>query len=526
MSKRPKISELPGYKAPRYRQLKLTAFFKRESQVTQNPHQPTENCSGNKITSKLNTSVDCQVIDSESDSDFCEEVFCSDVILERKKTLGEAKTDPPKRKYCDSDFVEFEKFTYDDEIIKDKKTAKERRRCPFYKRIPYTNFCVDAFNYAREDSLKHYFLSHFHADHYIGLTKGFDKPIYCTPTTGRLIRHKFRVAPKYIKTHEINEPFYIDKVRCIFFDANHCPGAVIILFELPNCMRYLHTGDFRACPEMEQIYDLKSGSIDCCFLDTTFCDASKTFPSQKEVLDNSVSICKYALEKNPTTLIVCGSYCIGKEKVFLAVAEALNLKVWANKYKREYFSCLKDPRLDAVLVDKQKDAKIHVLPLKSLWKRGMREYLEKQYEHFDAIVALRPSGWEYKRNKHMVPETEGNIAIYPVPYSEHSSYTDLERFIKWLRPRRIIPTVNMADPIKRGQMNHIFRRWLRTPFVKGDESGVSSDKDGFSTLEFPFFSETADLDCDFNIDDGGLQATADIDQTDDLKSLDKTHEMD
>lgn len=477
-TKRPKISELPKHKPPPMRQLKVTAFFQR------GPQQPTQKLSsgsslaienhgsGEESSSSINMNSSiitpeitiCESND-EQESDI-EEIFCSEELLEKRKSLARQEAaDRVKRKYCDADFVEFETYNYNDETIVDKRSAKERRRCPFYKRIPYTNICVDAFNFAKEDNLQHYFLSHFHADHYIGMTKGFDKPIYCTPITARLVRHKFKVAPKYLKAHELNEPFYIGTTRCTFFDANHCPGAAIILFELQNTMRYLHTGDFRACPEMEQIYDLKNGPIDCCFLDTTFCDASKTFPPQKEVLENTVNVCKYALEKNPRTLIVCGSYCIGKEKVFLAVAEALNLKVWCNQYKRGYFNCIKDPRLEAALVEKQEDAKIHVLPLKSLWKRGMREYLEKHFDHFDAIVALRPSGWEYKRNKHMVPEVEGNIAIYPVPYSEHSSYTDLQRFILWLRPRRIIPTVNMGDPIKRGQMNHIFRRWQRTPYV-------------------------------------------------------------
>lgn len=457
--KRPKISELPSYVPPKMRQLKVTAFFKRESMPPTKSDLPNPKPDLARLNSSLETQ-EITICDSSDDSDEeCKEVYCSNNILERRASLASQAT---KRKYCDADFVEFETFKYEDEVVQDSRTQKDRRRCPFYKRIPYTKICVDAFNFAKEKDLKHYFLSHFHADHYIGLTKGFDKPIYCSPITGRLVRYKFKVAPKYIKTFELNEAFYVDDVRCTFYDANHCPGAVIILFELPNMMRYLHTGDFRACPEMEHIYDLKCGSIDCCFLDTTFCDATKTFPSQAKVIEDAVSVCEYALKQNPRTLIVCGSYCIGKEKVFMAVAEALNLKVWCSKAKRGYFNCIQDSRLNSLLVDQQKDAKVHVLPLKMLWKRGLHEYLTKHYEHFDAIVALRPSGWEYKRNKHMIPETEGNIAIYPVPYSEHSSYTDLERFITWLRPRRIIPTVNMGDPVKRGQMNHIFRRWQRT----------------------------------------------------------------
>lgn len=48
-----------------------------------------------------------------------------------------------------------------------------------------------------------------------------------------------------------------------------------------------------------------------------YCNSSYTFPSQKEVLDLSVSLSLSALQENPKTLIVVGSYTIGKEKVFL-----------------------------------------------------------------------------------------------------------------------------------------------------------------------------------------------------------------
>lgn len=477
-----RIKSLKPHKAPTSRQLKLTAFFKPGNdsfntsiggeiaiKPVENQHleSESESFSNSSILAIDNGEGDKKqndLVELDDDDDECQTIYCSVKKQNTSITSSGMKPQAPTRKYAEEDFAET--FNYEEEKIFDETRSKERRRCPFYKRIPYTKICVDAFNFAKEpNSLKYYFLSHFHADHYIGLTKGFSYPLYCTPVTKRLIIHKFKVASKFIKEYNLGEPFYVDGVRCTFYDANHCPGAAIILFELPNTMRYLHTGDFRACPEMEEIHEIKYSPIDYCFLDTTFCDTTKTFPAQKEVLENTVSICKYALETNPRTLIVCGSYCIGKEKVFMAVAEALNLKVWCNKYKRGYFDCLHDKRLDAVLVDDQKDAKIHVLPLKNLWCRGMREYLDKVNDHFDAIVALRPSGWEYKRNKHMAPETEGNIAIYPVPYSEHSSYNDLERFIKWLRPRKIIPTVNMGDPIKRGQMNLIFKRWLRSPFV-------------------------------------------------------------
>lgn len=40
----------------------------------------------------------------------------------------------------------------------------------------------------------------------------------------------------------LNSPILVEGVRVTFLDANHCPGAVMILFEPPGCRPVLHTG--------------------------------------------------------------------------------------------------------------------------------------------------------------------------------------------------------------------------------------------------------------------------------------------
>ncbi|KAG2453744.1 hypothetical protein HYH02_001955 [Chlamydomonas schloesseri] len=101
------------------------------------------------------------------------------------------------------------------------------------KWVPGTNFIVDGFAFT-SPKCKHYFLTHAHSDHTIGLRKSFNAGlIHCSHVTARLLIHDMGVRPEVVRPLEVGVPVVVAGVRVTPLDANHCPGSVMFLFEVP-----------------------------------------------------------------------------------------------------------------------------------------------------------------------------------------------------------------------------------------------------------------------------------------------------
>ncbi|EMP39040.1 DNA cross-link repair 1A protein [Chelonia mydas] len=343
----------------------------------------------------------------------------------------------------------------------------KNRKCPFYKKIPGTGFTVDAFQYGEIEGCVAYFLTHFHSDHYTGLTKKFTFPIYCNKITGNLVKSKLRVQEQYVHTLPMETECIVNGIKVILLDANHCPGATMILFCLPNGNVMLHTGDFRADPSMERCPLLISRKIHTLYLDTTYCSPEYTFPSQQEVIQFAINTAFETVTLNPRTLVVCGTYSIGKEKVFLAIAQVLGSKVSMSQDKYKTLQCLESAAVNSLITMDWNNTLLHLLPMMQINFKGLQNHLSKFSEKFDQVQAFRPTGWTYSDSCHALadikPQTRGKITIYGIPYSEHSSYLEMKRFVQWLKPQKIIPTVNVGDWRARNMMEKHFRDWKMEP---------------------------------------------------------------
>jgi DNA cross-link repair 1A protein len=76
------------------------------------------------------------------------------------------------------------------------------------------------------------------------------------------------------------------------------------------------------------------------------------------------------------------------------------------------------------------------------------------------LAFLNPVGSKSKGFEALRPSERGGIAIFDLPYSEHSSYTELRDFVRAIRPMKITPTVNVGSPKERARMDVYFAQWL------------------------------------------------------------------
>lgn len=429
------------------------------------------------------------------------------------------------------------------------------RPVPFYKKVPGTNFYIDAFGFGEIPGATGYFLTHFHSDHFGGLTKqGKAAPIYCSRVTANLVLKQIRVAvEKIVELPFEGEMMVPDgpgkNVKVQTIDANHCPGSVLMLFHVSvsgSTKTYLHCGDMRATESMLSHPFLRlPHPLDVLFLDTTYAKPDHRFPPQERVVETvcevvrrgvfdganvkdvvreetgrirrdainggnnskskgmmggllgwftnvvhqpkpkktaeaaAVGPSKGSLDSffipstrpanpNVTTLVVCGSYQIGKERLYKALATTLGTKIFADGSKRGLLECQEDAVLSELLTADPTKAAVHVVGMGSINVDALLELLSKvksKGAKFERVLGIRPTGWTWTAKGRGMPNSaQGNspnrnfniqhlkpyqphslVTILDVPYSEHSSFTELEMLVTGLAGsvgvRKCVPTV-------------------------------------------------------------------------------------
>ncbi|KAL5220835.1 hypothetical protein ABZP36_025548 [Zizania latifolia] len=324
--------------------------------------------------------------------------------------------------------------------------------------IPSSRFLVDAFRHAGDFTVA-YFLSHFHSDHYAGLGPSWSRGlIFCSALTARLLVSVLSIRPQLIVVLDNGVRVTVDGWGVVAVDANHCPGAVQFLFNSsgPNAKRYVHTGDFRYLQSMRSDPNLLEFiGADAVFLDTTYCNPKFAFPPQEESVDYVVNVIKRAKEESRAAgervLYLIATYVVGKERILLEVAQRCGCKIHVDSRKMEILTVLGFGGENGVFTEDAAATDVHVTGwniLGETWPYFRPNFVKMKEimveRGYSKAVGFVPTGWMYETKKEgFSVRLKDSFEIHLVPYSEHSSYDELRDYVKFLHPKRVIPTVGL-----------------------------------------------------------------------------------
>ncbi|XP_071332153.1 5' exonuclease Apollo [Trachinotus anak] len=299
--------------------------------------------------------------------------------------------------------------------------------------IPHTPLAVDFWHVRKCPGTRLFFLSHMHSDHTVGLTSTWSgRAIYCSPTTATLLRLKLQVKEQWIHPLELGEPYLLplddigkEKLTVTLIDANHCPGAVMFLFE-GYFGSILYTGDFRYTPTMLREPCLRTNiTIDLLYLDNTNCDPNRTLPSRQRATQQIKEI----IRSHPNHNVVIGLYSLGKESLLFELA--MEFKTWI-EVSFERMETLKALELPDVFTTDPGAGRIRAVEQSEICSAALHRWNKEQ-----PTLAILPTSR---------PLVSFHPNVYVVPYSDHSSYQELEDFVSALKPTCLVPIVGNCIP--------------------------------------------------------------------------------
>ena len=110
--------------------------------------------------------------------------------------------------------------------------------------------------------------------------------------SANLVNLKLGVDKKFLHEHS---DCHWEQGEASLLDANHCPGAVMFLFQVGK-RRILHVGDFRWNKDFMLQHSplrsiaLRQSQLDDIFLDTTYCNDKYALPTQEETILATVEL--------------------------------------------------------------------------------------------------------------------------------------------------------------------------------------------------------------------------------------------
>lgn len=311
-------------------------------------------------------------------------------------------------------------------------------------KVPNINAIVDGFSYSNslEPSAFVFFLTHFHSDHYKGLTQNWRSgKIYCSRPTAVLLRSEFPCLDIQSLELDVTHWIVLDQssgkgVNVTLIDANHCIGSVMFLFQSIETGNILFTGDFRFIPSMLTHPALQNSSgslihINHLFLDNTFARPEFNFPAQdicKEMLFKSI-------EENPNCDVFIKSECFGREGLLSELAEKFGTVIVVSEKMLKRIQLLR--RNCERFSSNEADGFIRIVN-----KETFRTLYERNLNQMKTI-GICLTGWCKNYSK----SEDYGVVRYKIPYSGHSNCEEINSFVKSVNPDKIT-TINSCSKQK------------------------------------------------------------------------------
>uniref|UniRef100_A0A8C2U447 5' exonuclease Apollo n=1 Tax=Coturnix japonica TaxID=93934 RepID=A0A8C2U447_COTJA len=259
--------------------------------------------------------------------------------------------------------------------------------------IPGTPIAVDFWSVRRAGGARLFFLSHMHSDHTVGLSSTWSRPLFCSPLTARLLHHRLKVR-------------------------HHNP--LVRHHPLYRFGTILYTGDFRYSRSMKLEPSLSGRRIDRLYLDNTNCRLRRSLPSRSRAAHQAAQL----IRQHPQHRVVIGVYSLGKEELLVDLALEFGTWVVVSPSRLEQMKLLELPE---VFTAEEGAGRIRAVDVSEI-----RRDTVMSWNVLHPTIAILPTGRPVKVT---------HPQIHLVPYSDHSSFSELCEFVKWLKPCSIIPIV-------------------------------------------------------------------------------------
>ncbi|KAJ1401271.1 Ribonuclease Z/Hydroxyacylglutathione hydrolase-like [Sesbania bispinosa] len=322
-------------------------------------------------------------------------------------------------------------------------------------------FSVDTWSPSSKSCKRHHFLTHAHKDHSSNITSFTSFPIYSTHLTKTLLLQQYpQLDASLFLCIEVSQSLIIDDPAGTFtvtaFDANHCPGAVMFLFE-GKFGNILHTGDCRLTLEcllnLPDKYVGRKGKeprcpLDCVFLDCTFGNFSRGMPSKHSAIQQVIN-CIWKHPDAVTVYLTCD--LLGQEDILVNVSQTFGAKIYVDKAKNpERFQNL--ALITPEILCEDLSSRFHLFDgSPGLYERAKAKLVEAKASLQPEPLIVRPSAqWyaceeeyseiENTRKKRMNEAVKDQFGVWHVCYSIHSSKEELEWALQLLAPRWVVST--------------------------------------------------------------------------------------